>query len=374
MYLEHHLYHIRRWRKSEGTMKKEKAADEVRKFHNILAVKNYDSEVSSFYKILTPIQITVESCTGLSSNDRYEVSLYSPGGSWSKEEKVDQWFSNLSARTQHRHDYFELLIVLEGEIIQQIEGREYPYRAGTCCLINRNIMHTERFTGAAKICFLGFSADFVRAVLRSTPELYFADENKLKENCILQFMRENLKQDVVKEYQDLFPVHDNINSSDVLSDFSQKIVDILKNPKIGATYYIIGLICQLLAYLEGNFYVTPVRLNSSADSLLFLRIQHLLEDTNGRITRSELAEILHYNGSYLNDVVRKYTGMCLFDYGMTFCFAKAAELLLHTDYPVNEIAAMLRFSNRTHFYTLFRRRFGMTPNEYRIVHAAQSNP
>lgn len=354
-------------------MKKEITSDEVRQFHNIIEIKNYGSEVSTFYRILSPIQITVESCTGLSPSDQYEVSLYSPAGNWSKEEMIDSWFSNLSSRTQHRHDYFELLVVLEGEIIQQIEGKEYPYRAGTCCLINRNIMHTERFVGPAKICFLGFSSNFVRSLLRSATGLLFNSEKSFKGNRILQFMRENMNQDVEKEYQDLFPSHENTTSASVLLDYLQKMIEIMQEPEVGATYYLIGLVCQMLAYLETEFYVTPVRLNSSADSVLFLRIQHLLEDTNGRITRSELAEILHYNGSYLNDIVQKYTGMCLFDYGMTFCFAKAEELLLQTNYPVSEIAALLRFSNRTHFYSLFRSRFGMTPNEYRLANSTTIN-
>ena len=59
------------------------------------------------------------------------------------------------------------MLVLEGEVIQQIEEKEYPYRAGTCCLVNRSILHNERFIGPAKLCFLGLSVDFVRSLTES---------------------------------------------------------------------------------------------------------------------------------------------------------------------------------------------------------------
>ena len=48
-----------------------------------------------------------------------------------------------------------------------------------------------------------------------------------------------------------------------------------------------------------------VHLSSSPESLLFLRISRLLEDTDGRLPRSELARLLNYNGSYLNSIVQR---------------------------------------------------------------------
>ena len=91
----------------------------------------------------------------------------------------------------------------------------------------------------------------------------------------------------------------------------------------------------------------------------------MLEDTDGRLPRSELARLLNYNGSYLNSIVQRRTGLCLFDYGMTFCFQKAERLLRETTLSVSEIALQLKFTNRTHFYELFRQKYGMTPQQWR---------
>ena len=48
---------------------------------------------------------------------------------------------------------------------------------------------------------------------------------------------------------------------------------------------------------------------------------------------------------------------------MTFCFKKAERLLKESNLSVSEIALQLKFTNRTHFYNLFRKKYGMTPQE-----------
>ena len=117
--------------------------------------------------------------------------------------------------------------------------------------------------------------------------------------------------------------------------------------------------------MEEFYHITPVKLSSSVDFLLFSRISHLLEDTDGRISRSELETMLNYSGNYLNTIANKYTGMCLFDYGIIFCLKRAEILLSTTEDSISSIATRLRFSNRTHFYTLFKEKYGLTPGDYR---------
>lgn len=86
------------------------------------------------------------------------------------------------------------------------------------------------------------------------------------------------------------------------------------------------------------------------------------------MSRSELERLLNYSGDYLNRIVNKYAGMCLYDYGMTFCLKKAAKYLTETNESIGAIANRLQFTNRTHFYSLFKEKYGVTPKEYRQLH------
>lgn len=115
-----------------------------------------------------------------------------------------------------------------------------------------------------------------------------------------------------------------------------------------------------------HFHFTPVHVEADNDFILFSHICHLLEDTDGRISRSELEQILNYSGNYLNTIVKKYTHKCLFDYGQTFCMKKAATLLKETTSSISEIMEELHFTNTTHFYKCFKEHYHMTPNQFRI--------
>lgn len=116
-----------------------------------------------------------------------------------------------------------------------------------------------------------------------------------------------------------------------------------------------------------NNIIEQDNLNSGInDFILFSHICHLLEDTDGRISRSELEQILNYSGNYLNTIVKKYTHKCLFDYGQTFCRKKAATLLKETTSSISEIMEELHFTNTTHFYKCFKEHYHMTPNQFRI--------
>ena len=108
------------------------------------------------------------------------------------------------------------------------------------------------------------------------------------------------------------------------------------------------------------------------ESSLFARIDQILEERHGRITHAELSEVLNYNGSYLGRIVKKYTGKRLFDYSMTFTMKYAAKQLLETNKTAAQIAADLQFTNRTHFYRLFKEHFGVTPKEYKTSGSSMS--
>lgn len=332
----------------------------------ILEVHNYNS-AGTWYDILVPLQLTLEYCRGVTPEDFYSILMVSPRETYFHTAPIDIHFHKFNTRAPHQHNYFELLIVLEGEVIQKIEDKEYIYHAGTCCLINRNIVHMEKFVGEAKLLFIGLSTDLIHDLLSSRKTAYFSEEENAMNNSILKFMEENIRSDETKTYLDFFPSFQNQNNISDLHRISDQLINAMLMPRLGSTFLLKGSILSLFQYLDQKslFHITPVRLNSSTDLFLFSRINHLFTDTDGRMTRSELEKALNYSGNYLNAVVNRYTGMCLFDYGTTFCLKKAEQLLATTDDSISSIAAKLQFTNRTHFYNLFKGKYGLTPGEYR---------
>lgn len=332
-----------------------------------LKIRNGTSSFGSLYQISAPFQLTLEYCSDAGPDGFINILTLSPDEAFYYQETYDLHHSVFSRHQPHFHDYFELMLILEGSITQKIEDREYLYPAGTCCLINRSLRHTEDFNSRAKVLFIGLSLDFIEELFNSCKNAYFKSEKEFLESDFYHFVKSDIKNPGQKSYLDFIPAYQNHEHPEHLHDTAEAMLHTLMFPAFGTTYQIKGMICTLLQYLSAPVYYhcTCVKLDTSSDFLLFSRITHLLEERDGRMTRAELEKVLNYSGDYLNRIVNKYAGMCIFDYGMTFCLKKAALLLSSTQESISSIASSLHFSNRTHFYSLFKKHYGITPKEYR---------
>ena len=61
------------------------------------------------------------------------------------------------------------------------------------------------------------------------------------------------------------------------------------------------------------------------------------------------------------------------DYIKNRRLAYAVKLLLTTSLNIQEIVYKVGFSNRSHFYKEFDKRYGMTPKDYRTAHKTSDN-
>lgn len=335
-------------------------------FDNTLDIQNFKNADNQIYDITAPFHLTMRYNMPEGPNFRTYFVMFSPSKTIYHQDVPEAY----TTKPLHRHNYFELMIVLKGNLIQIIEEKEYMYPAGACCLINRNVSHTERFIGEATCLFMGISMSFAQELLDASYATFSPAEVNLADNRIFQFMKENMSPTPQKYYLDIFPSSQNQSRAARLHAITDQILRNIFIPGPGSTYFIKGLTCELFDFLNDDkqYYLIPITLNSDSSFLLYSRIRHLMYDADGRISRSQLEKALNYNGSYLNSITKKYTGMNLFQYGMTFCLEKAALLLATTELSISEIIKQLQFTNHTHFYKLFKEHYGMLPKEYRNLH------
>ncbi len=342
---------------------------------NIIQGNNMNSELNSYYQILAPLQFTLESCSGTGKSDYANFIMTSPAESYYYHFQNGEEIHRFNNRVPHFHDYYELLIVLDGEIQQQIEDSTIVFRSGSCCLMNRNIVHKEIFNSNATILFIGLSEKIVNDLISDEKRVYFPDSEHITENTIIRFMTDNLSKSDTKEYLDFLPSMNNNDWYRTLHDLTDRILRAILSPQLGSTYIIKGMLLELIAYLSSpvQYHITPVHIDSDTDFLLFSHISHLMEETDGRISRSELEKALNYSGNYLNTIVKRYTGLCLFDYGMNFCMKKAAFLLKNSNMSISQIMELLKFNNTTHFYNCFKKHYQLTPKQYRNQKYTKTN-
>ncbi len=84
------------------------------------------------------------------------------------------------------------------------------------------------------------------------------------------------------------------------------------------------------------------------------------------ITISEIAKMLNLERSYFSTVFKNSVGISPQEYLNNFRLEKASELLICTDMSVTDIAFSTGYSGVVNFSRMFKRRFGMSPTNYRI--------
>ncbi len=338
-----------------------------------IIVENKDSDINRFYRMDAPFQLTLEYCSG-SDFDSYVNSItLSPEKSVLYQQTLLSKNNYYDLHIPHYHDYYEFLYVLDGTVTIQIEGNDYAYHAGSCYLINRGLYHLERYTDNVQILYLGLSPEFAMSLFQEASNSLFQCEKDIYETQLYQFISNDIKKPGIKSYLDFMPARQNKNAYTFMHNLAEEMMHTLLYPGFGSSNCIRGQIGAFLSYLVStqNFYCTSVSLNTGSDFLLFARITRVFEENDGRISRGELEEMFHYSGTHLNRIVNKYTGMCLYDYGISFCLKKAANRLKESNDSIQSIAADLQFSNRTHFYQLFKNKYGVTPKEYRKLFASE---
>lgn|GEM_PF-1540168 len=81
-----------------------------------------------------------------------------------------------------------------------------------------------------------------------------------------------------------------------------------------------------------------------------------------------IADKLKISSAYLGRLFKNYTCKSVSDYINDIRMKKAMELLKDTNYSVNEISEKSGFPSNGYFYTLFKKKNGITPNQFRQNH------
>lgn len=83
------------------------------------------------------------------------------------------------------------------------------------------------------------------------------------------------------------------------------------------------------------------------------------------ISISKIAERVGVHPTYANRVFKQFTGKSILEYVTGLRIKKAKKLLMTTNYPIIDVAVETGYNNRQQFHNIFKKKVGMTPNEFR---------
>lgn len=113
--------------------------------------------------------------------------------------------------------------------------------------------------------------------------------------------------------------------------------------------------CRAVAETKNSQYSPAVRRCST----------YIQQHAHEKITLEMLAEQCGMSGRRLSEKFKKETGHSVVDYIHHVKMEEAELLLRDSDYSLGEISSYLGYANQSHFISVFRRYYKMTPAQYR---------
>ncbi|SDS02823.1 Helix-turn-helix domain-containing protein [Paenibacillaceae bacterium GAS479] len=89
------------------------------------------------------------------------------------------------------------------------------------------------------------------------------------------------------------------------------------------------------------------------------------EFANPDFTLEQVASSVYLNATYLSELFKESTGQKFIDYVTEIRLSEARRMLLETDMKMGEVCASVGYTSSKYFSTLFRKRFDVTPTQYR---------
>jgi len=261
----------------------------------------------------------------------------------------------------HKHNFYELNVIVSGEGIHVIDGKEFTVKHGDVFVVPIEVEHAYVNTSHLSVVHLIFTEHF----FERHNELFLRNHEYLT----LFHLEPQLKK--------LYGVPASLHLSDEqLSKLETWFSDIVNYQKaesdlcVGLTD---GLAVTVLYYLFSCFRELYSKNNlTSAGRPMMTGLVRYIFDSHHNVRIKQLAEFAGYSRSnffrYFKRIMHETPGQF-----MMRCKIEAAKkMLCETDLPLTHISQECGFYDSPHFIRCFKKETGLSPKEYRRQFSAEN--
>ncbi|MGY0039356.1 AraC family transcriptional regulator [Pedobacter sp. NJ-S-72] len=259
----------------------------------------------------------------------------------------------------HKHHFFEMIYVLEGSGIHNINNNHFEFSKGDIFLLTPDDAHTFRIESPTKFCIIDFTENF----FSRSP---FRQEEKMDVGVFF------------KRLEYIFHNHHNtkgnlVNESDrnvfevLISQLIQEKEKQLSFANI-ITQNIVFLLLHLIARNIQQNIISFSKIHNPKD-----RIHEITVYIQQHIYDKELIKIenisAHFNKSpdHLNRYFKQQTGNTIKDYITRYKLELIKTRLKYSDLTISEIANEMNFTDESHLNKTFKSVFGQTASQFKKI-------
>jgi AraC family transcriptional activator of pobA len=254
----------------------------------------------------------------------------------------------------NRHDYSELLFLLSGELVWQIQERRIVQKAGELIVIGSTLYHRP----------CGSQALRERAVvLYFLPELIqHGDVTGDAAEYLMPFRIQDAKFPHVIAARTGLPSR----AFELMKLIHAELPSITNRSRLSVKTYLKMILIALVNYYSDYQSTHEVFARRQASIQRLQPVFELLENRFHEIISIEdAADAVRMSKSHFRRFFKQVTGESFITYVNHFRIAKAQHLLASTDKSILEISQDVGFCDQSYFGLAFRRLVHVTPLQYR---------
>ncbi|MBI1783289.1 MAG: helix-turn-helix transcriptional regulator [Sphingobacteriales bacterium] len=262
-----------------------------------------------------------------------------------------------NASDPHKHHFFELIYVLEGTGVHNINKNDYEFKKGDVFLLTPEDAHTFKGISSTKFCIIDFTKSFFSK----------SAGNRNEKMDVSEFF---------KRLEFIFHNHNNIKGSIALNAdkvtfetlINQLISEKQNNQLFGEiiTQNVVFLLLHLIARnIHHNISKDFIKQNPKS------KIYEITAYIQQNIYDKELLKIetisSYFNKSpdHLNRYFKKQTGSTIKDYIIRYKLNLIQTRLKFSDLTISEIAYEMNFTDESHLNKVFKSVFCKTAKQFR---------
>lgn len=249
----------------------------------------------------------------------------------------------------HYHDFFKILIFINGNVTYHIEGKSYNLNAYDIVLVNPSEIHKP---------VIHDDTPYERIVIYISPEFFHSCNKK---NFDLSFCFINAS----KNKANIINYNNRISNLyyeiDELKSYFEN-TDVLNNIYRDAIF--IKFMVLLNKYIKNNFLKISSKAISNKKVLEVL--SYINDNLSSDININDLAARFYLNRSYLMHLFKKETGYTIIQYITEKRLFKARSLILK-GYSLTDACFYSGFKNYSTFFRSFKNKFNVSPKDISLL-------
>ena len=251
--------------------------------------------------------------------------------------------TEIEPKIMHDHEYYELFVVVKGTVMHHINGAKHRLAEGTLVFIRPSDVHTyENLPDEhATLINIAFSKNAVKMLFEYLTDDFPSEKLITQTFPPMKLLSVADKEWVVKHFERCYTI--NWQEPRQLKIYTR----------------------TLLAEIFQRYFYDPSDETQEVPLWLSELCQQMNKPENFRLGNDRMIELSGKSREHLARSMKRYMNVSMTDYINELRINYAANMLISSCLPILDICYDLGYQNVGWFYTQFKKKYGISPKQFR---------